>query len=68
MDVGAVSQAIAALVASGAGKERVKDAGRGLVAAVVDRVRQVFGEASRGCRLGSGCRRAAQESRSAGSA
>lgn len=43
MDLGAVSQAVAVLVASGAGKELAEDAGRGLIAAVVDRVRQVFG-------------------------
>lgn len=43
MDIVAVSQAVAALVASGAGKELAEDAGRGLAAAVVGRLRKVFG-------------------------
>jgi hypothetical protein len=43
MDLAAVSQAVAVLVASGAGKELAEDAGRGMIAAVVDRVRQLFG-------------------------
>lgn len=43
MDLVAVSQAVAALVASGAGKELTEEVGRGVVAAVVERVRKVFG-------------------------
>ena len=43
MDLVAVSQAVATLVASGAGKELTEEVGRGLVSAVVDRVRKVFG-------------------------
>jgi hypothetical protein len=43
MDLVAVSQAVAALVASGAGKELTEDVGRGVVTAVVDRVQKVFG-------------------------
>jgi hypothetical protein len=43
LDLVAVSQAVAALVASGAGKELTEDLGRGVVAAVVDRARKVFG-------------------------
>jgi hypothetical protein len=43
MDLVAVSQAVATLVASGAGKELTEDVGRGVVTAVVDRLRKVFG-------------------------
>lgn len=43
MDIDAAAQAVSVLVASGAGKELAEDAGKGLVAAVVDRVRKVFG-------------------------
>lgn len=43
MDIDAAAQAVSLLVASGAGKELAEDAGRSLVAAVVDRVRKVFG-------------------------
>lgn len=43
LDLVAVSQAVAALVASGAGKELAEDVGGSVVAAVVDRARKVFG-------------------------
>jgi hypothetical protein len=43
LDIVAVSEAVATLVAAGAGKELAKDTGRGLVTAMVDRIRKVFG-------------------------
>jgi N-acetylglucosamine kinase-like BadF-type ATPase len=43
MDLVAVSEVVAGLVAAGAGKELTEDVGRGLVTAVVERVRKLFG-------------------------
>ncbi len=43
MDLVAVSEAVAGLVAIGAGKEVTEDVGRGLMTAVVERVGKLFG-------------------------
>jgi hypothetical protein len=45
VDVVAVSEAVAGLLATGAAKELGQEAGGGLVAGVVARVRKVFGAA-----------------------
>jgi hypothetical protein len=44
VDIDAAAQAVSLLVASGAGKELAEDVGKGLVTAVVDRIRRVFGQ------------------------
>ena len=47
VDIDAAAQAVSLLVASGASKELAEDVGKGLIAAVVDRVRRVFGSDGR---------------------
>ena len=47
MDVVAVSEAVAGLLASGAARELGQEAGGGLVAGIVARVRKVFGSDAR---------------------
>ena len=47
MDIVAVSQAVAGLLASGAAKELGQEAGGGLMAGIVARVRNVFGSDAR---------------------
>ncbi len=47
MDVVAVSETVAGLLATGAAKELAQEAGGGLVAGIVARVRKVFGSDAR---------------------
>ena len=47
MDVTAVSEAVAILVAAGGAKELAETAGGGLVAGITDRIRKVFGSDAR---------------------
>lgn len=43
MDIDAAAQAVSLLVASGASKGLVEEAGKGLAAGAIDRIRRVFG-------------------------